>query len=776
MKETLSLVGQVISGCEILEKTAEGGMGSVYRARHKALDRIVCVKILTPSLSEDKKAVELFLTEARAIAQLDHPNIVNVYNVGKESGYYFIVMSFIEGQTLSAKLKKEKVIPVNTVLDLFDGVLQGLAAAHEKGIIHRDIKPSNILITPQGQAKLVDFGIAKKVNKTGSTKTTELAGTAYFIAPEQALGANLDTRADLYSVGASMYYVLTGHFPYNGKNTIDIIQKHINNPVPDPSTLRKGLPGWLVQTIQKLMAKNPDDRFQTAKEVSAFLRKMRAEEQLRVKSGHNKGVIDLVEEGPKLVVQDPKTTTRTLPHAAQPRMKQKQNTDAGPANLLMPNLNDSPTIENPKPNKRTPSSTQADNASMPNALDVKPVSMYTPAARKSVVRGESPVAIFLRNNIKKLLSLVIFVPLFAVFAAAVVYAFYSWGSVCSVHLSETAGFFQNFKAPFIASPYAPNQLLLTGICAVVLALIFASSAIKAFSRTTATLLFLAFTAFLAGLFTPNVPFMEIESITGNLFSAEYFLCYFILAFVWVLSICFTLNRSKTQGLLGAALVLLTLVTAFLSAHLTIPPSQQDMFFTVVLYASLFSGLCTIFYLISRSTKSSMVLPTVLFVAAVAGIWAYTVSGLVNSIEDTAQVLVSRVPVKIYSHEHRDSGTGVEKEFNAPTERFQNIDRSNELSGLSAEEALALLGPRIEKAVPGVMTDNFKPLFAELLTRYYQVGPDAVKTRAWEYAVTLPIHRFNQDAQENDAYFFLILMLYIFGLLNCAGTILFKEDL
>ena len=225
MKENPSLVGQTISGCEILEKTAEGGMGSVYRARHKALDRIVCVKILSPSLSEDKKAVELFLTEARAIAQLDHPNIVNVYNVGKESGYYFIVMSFIEGQTLSAKLKKEKVIPINTVLDLFDGILQGLATAHEKGIIHRDIKPSNILITPQGQAKLVDFGIAKKVNKTGSTKTTELAGTAYFIAPEQALGANLDTRADLYSIGASMYYVLTGHFPYNGKNTIDIIQK-----------------------------------------------------------------------------------------------------------------------------------------------------------------------------------------------------------------------------------------------------------------------------------------------------------------------------------------------------------------------------------------------------------------------------------------------------------------------------------------------------------------------------------------------------------------------
>ena len=244
MTEHPSLVGQEISGCEILNKVAEGGMGAVYKARHKALNRVVCVKILSPALANDKKAVELFLTEARAIAELDHPNIVNVYNVGKEKGYYFIVMSFIEGQTLSVMLKKNKILPIGLVLDLFEGVLLGLQAAHEKGIIHRDIKPSNILINPQGQPKLVDFGIAKKVDKEkGSTKTTELAGTAYFIAPEQALGKDLDTRADLYSLGASLYYVLTGQFPYNGKNTIDINQKHINDPVPNPAKIRSDMPG-----------------------------------------------------------------------------------------------------------------------------------------------------------------------------------------------------------------------------------------------------------------------------------------------------------------------------------------------------------------------------------------------------------------------------------------------------------------------------------------------------------------------------------------------------
>ena len=313
MLDGQSLVGKEISGCEILTKVAEGGMGAVFKARHKALNRIVCVKILSPSLANDKKAVTLFLTEARAIAELDHPNIVNVYNVGKEQGYYFIVMSFIEGQTLSAMLKKERVLPIGRVLDLFDGVLKGLSVAHEKGIIHRDIKPSNILITPDGRPKIVDFGIAKKVDKEkGSTKTTELAGTAYFIAPEQALGKDIDTRSDLYSVGASMFYVLTGHFPYNGKNTIEIIQKHINEPVPDPSKLRPDLPGWLSLAIQKLMAKNPDDRFQTAKEVYTYFNKMRAEEQLRVKTLHGRAAIDLGIESPLKIVNEEKHSTDSI--------------------------------------------------------------------------------------------------------------------------------------------------------------------------------------------------------------------------------------------------------------------------------------------------------------------------------------------------------------------------------------------------------------------------------------------------------------------------------
>ncbi|MBQ4493220.1 MAG: serine/threonine protein kinase, partial [Elusimicrobiaceae bacterium] len=166
----VNLVGQEIGGCVILEKVAEGGMGSVFKAKHKALDRIVCVKVLSPALADDKKAVGLFLTEARAIAEIDHPNIVFVYNVGKEKGYHFIVMSFIEGESLSSIVRRRPNLPLSFIVDAFCGILQGLDAAHQKGIIHRDIKPSNILINKKLEPKIVDFGIAKKVDKDSTDK------------------------------------------------------------------------------------------------------------------------------------------------------------------------------------------------------------------------------------------------------------------------------------------------------------------------------------------------------------------------------------------------------------------------------------------------------------------------------------------------------------------------------------------------------------------------------------------------------------------------------
>lgn len=773
MSENSSLVGTDISGCEILNKVAEGGMGAVYKARHKALNRIVCVKILSPALANDKKAVELFLTEARAIAELDHPNIVNVYNVGKEKGYYFIVMSYIEGQTLSMMLKKNKILPIGLVLDLFEGVLLGLNAAHEKGIIHRDIKPSNIIITPQGQAKLLDFGIAKKVDKEkGSTKTTELAGTAYFIAPEQALGRDLDTRADLYSIGASLYYVVTGQFPYNGKNTIDIIQKHINDPVPDPAKIRKDIPGWLSLAIQKLMSKNPDDRFQTAKETHDHLKKMRAEDLLRINTEAGRA-IDLGEEASLKIVKDDKATTESIK-----RQRVQQREEFRPVTASSSRLPQMPTLDavnTAEPVSRS-AAARTPSVQMPNAATVKPVEVYTPA-KKSAVRGASvQAAAAMKESIKTVLKIIFFLPLFTVLAGGISYLFYSLGKISSVHLSENAGLLHNLIAPFIAPQYEPNQMLFTGLAAGAVALIFASSMFKAFSRSTTTLLVMAFVAYSAGLFTPNAPFMELSNVSTFIFTPEYYLCFFVFALAWAVSLCWTINRSVAQGILGASLVAFCMVTAYLSAHLTITPNASVLLIKLMFYVAIFCGLLAAYYLTSRQEKDSILAPFLLTLLGVAGVWAYATSGLAGSIGGTVDMFVNRIEVK--SSSNAETTARVEQSLGLNTNRqfFAHFDRTTELTNKSAEELNVFFEEHTGRIAPGLLTPETKPLFFDLLRRYYQGGESRMKLALWDYALSYPIQNFNKNAQTNNAYFFLLALLYAFGLLGCAGTIFFGDEL
>ncbi len=766
--DTPSLVGKIISGCEILEKTAEGGMGAVYRAKHRALNRIVCVKILSPALSNDKKAVELFLTEARAIAELDHPNIVNVYNVGKEHGYYFIVMSFVEGITLSALLKKNKILPIRTVLDLFDGVLQGLEAAHAKGIIHRDIKPSNILINQQGQAKLVDFGIAKKVDKTGSAKINELAGTAYFIAPEQALGKNLDTRADLYSVGASLYYVLTGQFPYNGKDTIEIIQKHIRDQVPNPSDLRKDLPAWLGPAIQKLMSKSPDERFQTAKETYLYFRKMRAEDQLRLESGSGGKAVDLGGEAAMMVVKEERHSTQTW-RAKQEDLSDKTPTMPTTNNLFMPQIN-----ENVSPEKYQTELTQHKlDAQVPSVQMLK-----TDSAKpdNSFTKSQGHGPHFISPSQRKILSFLLWMPLFAVFAGAIAYAFYSLGHICSVHVSASAGLWDNIVGSFFAAPYAPNQLMMLLLCVVMLILIFASASVKAYAHSTTLLLFLAGSSYVAGLFTPGVPFMEMDKMSQFLFSPEYSLCYLILALSWGLSLCWTINRSLAQGILGATLVIFCMSLAYAAANLSIAPNSQDIFFKALLYFSIFCGICTVYYLVSRTYKDAIVLPFLLFLVAVFGIWSYTVSGLATSVENTSLALISHIEVASYGQRPTSSALQDQLELSSPNNGLQNVDKSNEFTPLTLNEVAEKLAPRIEKTTPNVFNDQTRMLFARLMAPYYQGGKQPMKFAIWGFALTYPISHFNENATQNDAYFFLMAMLYCFSILGCASTLIVGDNL
>ena len=769
-EDVQSLIGKDISGCEILTKVAEGGMGSVFKARHKALNRIVCVKILSPALANDKKAVTLFLTEARAIAELDHPNIVNVYNVGKEQGYYFIVMSFIEGQTLSAMLKKERKLPIGRVLDLFDGVLKGLAVAHEKGIIHRDIKPSNILITPEGKPKIVDFGIAKKVDKDkGSTKTTELAGTAYFIAPEQALGKDIDTRADLYSIGASMYYVLTGHFPYNGKNTIEIIQKHINQPVPNPSQFRPDMPGWLSLAIQKLMSKNPDDRFQTARETYTYFQKMRAEEQLKINTLHGRAVMDLNIESPLNLVKEeqykenPVIGARTM---YREMMSESHTSRNFRASASMPKLDDAPTqAVAPQPQQQEQPAIKEQDMIMPEIAaqqeqtpQVTSVSSFQKIAEKSWFGMGFKLAVLL--------------PLFLVFVLIVGYIFFKLGKICSVHVQQTAGFFSNILAPFKPGVSAPNQMFYTVLALVSLGGIFAVSFVKEYARTIALMLAFAASSYLAGLFSAS---FSLANVGRYLFSSEYYLCYLIMAGAWTISLCWRFNRCWPERILAVSLIALSMVLAYRGTTLSVPPDLSNTFVKIFCGAAVITALMSMYYLLS--TVRSIVLPTICFLLTIGFVWMYNVSGVAHNLQRTVLTLGDVIEVSKPTSQQKDAL--IEQIGYAPfsnTALYSTFASEKEINYIPEDEKTAFLEQSLQKYAGPLLDPKDYPLLVEWLKTYYLYGPSKVSLNIWNYAITYPLNNFNAHTKTNNAYSFLVVLLFIMLGLNVLGAILFREEL
>jgi tRNA A-37 threonylcarbamoyl transferase component Bud32 len=268
METEPEIAGTVFAGCKIIEKLGQGGMGTVYKARHEALDKFVCVKLLSAELAREQRNIDFFLREARSAAKLEHPNIVHVYNFGQENGSYFIIMSYVEGKSLQDLVTEKGPLPVKEATEIMTGVLQGLAHAHAKSVIHRDIKPANILVGTDGVARIVDFGLARSITEEKQlTMAGEMVGTAYFMSPEQGLAGKVDSRADLYAAGATYFYILTGRYPFDGKSSIEVIHKHIGDPVPNVMLIRPDIPLWASRVIDNLMRKKPEDRYQAAGEV-----------------------------------------------------------------------------------------------------------------------------------------------------------------------------------------------------------------------------------------------------------------------------------------------------------------------------------------------------------------------------------------------------------------------------------------------------------------------------------------------------------------------------
>lgn len=255
----------------IVEKLGEGGMGIVYKALDLTLNRDVALKFLPPEYTRDKDARERFVREAKAASALDHPNICTVHEINKtEDEQVFIVMAYYEGQSLKGKIKRGPM-KQREVIDIALQVAQGISAAHKKGIIHRDVKPTNIMITNEGAAKVLDFGIAKLSGQEGLTRPLSTVGTVSYMSPEQARGETVDVRTDIWSLGIVLYEMITGRLPFKGDNTQAILYSVMNEEPRSVKDLRSEIPSELEHIIQKALEKDPKKRFSSGRELAAEL-------------------------------------------------------------------------------------------------------------------------------------------------------------------------------------------------------------------------------------------------------------------------------------------------------------------------------------------------------------------------------------------------------------------------------------------------------------------------------------------------------------------------
>ena len=244
---------------EIVDKVGSGGMSDVYKALDHKLNRYVAVKVLKEEFSEDKNFVSKFKVEAQSAAGLTHPNIVNVYDVGEDNGIYYIVMELVEGITLKKYIEKKGKLSIKESVSIAIQVAQGIEAAHNNHIIHRDIKPQNVIISREGKVKVADFGIARAASS--NTINSNAMGSVHYISPEQARGGYIDEKSDIYSLGISLYEMITGKVPFEGDSTVTIALQHINEELPSPKIDVPELPVSVEKIIEKCTQKKAEHRY-----------------------------------------------------------------------------------------------------------------------------------------------------------------------------------------------------------------------------------------------------------------------------------------------------------------------------------------------------------------------------------------------------------------------------------------------------------------------------------------------------------------------------------
>ncbi|MFR7385303.1 MAG: Stk1 family PASTA domain-containing Ser/Thr kinase [Anaerostipes sp.] len=299
-------LGTMLSGrYEVLKRVGSGGMADVYMAKDHKLNRNVAVKVLKSEYVEDEKFLRKFETEAQAVARLSHPNIVNIYDVGIEDGINYIVMELAEGITLKEYIRKKGYLTPKETVEISTQIASAISHAHKNHIIHRDIKPQNILVSDTGIIKVTDFGIAKATSSNTVTSTATAMGSVHYISPEQAKGRFCDEKSDIYSLGITMYEMVTGHVPFDHENGVTIALMHLQNEITPPSQIRDGIPDSLEKIILKCTMKKPEERYQTADDLIADLRLV-----FEDTSGGYVGVVPAIDDSPTIMIDQNELTQR----------------------------------------------------------------------------------------------------------------------------------------------------------------------------------------------------------------------------------------------------------------------------------------------------------------------------------------------------------------------------------------------------------------------------------------------------------------------------------
>jgi len=319
--------GQKIDGrYQIIRTIGEGGMANVYLAYDTILEREVAVKVLRGDLANDEKFVKRFQREAKAASSLNHPNIVEMYDVGEDDGNYFIVMEYVNGKTLKSLIKRRGALSLSETIDIMLQLTSGIAVAHDSYIIHRDLKPQNVMILEDGRVKITDFGIAVALNSMELTQTNSVMGSVHYLPPEQANGNGATVKSDIYSLGILMYELLTGKLPFKGDNAVEIAIKQMKEKLPSITAQNPSIPQSVENVVLKACAKNPENRYDSVKEMHDDLKTVLSESRKNEKKVVYK-YKDIEDEEELVVKEEPKVEKKKEEKIEEKQENIKENKD-----------------------------------------------------------------------------------------------------------------------------------------------------------------------------------------------------------------------------------------------------------------------------------------------------------------------------------------------------------------------------------------------------------------------------------------------------------------